>query len=95
MKNNELIAEFMGYEVEHGKCYSPKYKDGTIAPMQFDKSWDWLMPVIEKCLVGEAEQSDEISNATIKNIYEGICNQDISHAYKSVITFIKECNDER
>ena len=47
-KNNKLIAEFMGYEVKHGKCYSPKYNDGTIAPMQFDKSWDWLMPVIEK-----------------------------------------------
>ena len=44
---------------------------------RFHSSWDWLMPVIEKCLVGEAEQSEEISNTTIKNIYEGICNQDI------------------
>ena len=47
------------------------------------------MPVIKKCLVGEAEMNEEISNTTIKNIYEGICNQDISQAYKSVITFIK------
>jgi hypothetical protein len=48
MTDNKLIAEFMGYEVKHGKCYSPKYNDGTIAPMQFDRSWDWLMPVVEK-----------------------------------------------
>ena len=38
----------MGYEVKHSKCYSPKYNDGTIAPMQFDTSWDWLMPVVNK-----------------------------------------------
>jgi len=62
--------------------------------MKFHTSWDWLMPVIEKCLVGEAEQSDEISNTTIKNIYEGICNQDISHAYKSVVEFIKTYNND-
>jgi hypothetical protein len=47
-RSNRLIAEFMGYEVNHNKCYSPKYNDGTIAPMQFHKSWDWLMPVVEK-----------------------------------------------
>jgi hypothetical protein len=89
MNDNKLIAEFMGYEVNHNKCYSPKYNDGTIAPMQFHKSWDWLMPVIQKCLVGEAEQSEEISNTLIKNIYEGICNQNISFTYKSVVHFIK------
>ena len=50
------------------------------------------MPVIEKCLVGEAEQSEEISNTTIKNIYESICKQDISFAYKSVVEFIKNQN---
>jgi hypothetical protein len=48
ISDNEMIAEFMGYEVKHGKCYSPKYNDGTIAPMQFHASWDWLMPVVEK-----------------------------------------------
>ena len=93
MNDNKLIAEFMG--VPQGKhthfMVEPfaleSYAD--VDDLKYDASWDWLMPVIEKCLVGEAEQSDEISNATIKNIYEGICNQDISHAYKSVVEFIK------
>jgi len=85
MNNNKLIAEFMGYI----------YEDDILVPEepQYHTSWDWLMPVVSKCLVGEAEQSEEISNTTIKNIYEGICNQDISHAYKSVVEFIKTYND--
>lgn len=88
-KNNKLIAEFMGAE-----WHKDFFKDVCIVSpsnisYKFHTSWDWLMPVIEKCLVGEAEQSEEVSNTTIKNIYEGICNQDISFAYKSVVEFIK------
>ena len=75
---NKLIAEFMG----------DKFSD--VAEMKYHTSWDWLMPVVEKCLVGEAEQSEEISNTTIKNIYEGICNQDISFAYQAVVEFINQ-----
>tara|TARA_R110002153_G_scaffold171568_1_gene324390 strand:+ start:41 stop:433 length:393 start_codon:yes stop_codon:yes gene_type:complete len=98
--NNKLIAEFIGLE------YAPKDKRwddwfdkngtrityGIRIPLQYDTSWDWLMPVIKKCLVGEAEQSEEMSNTTIKNVYEGICNQDISFAYKSVVEFINQHN---
>jgi hypothetical protein len=102
MKNNKLIAEFMGLSIKEGVCYYTDADD--MFPMgieveepylPYHTSWDWLMPVINKCLVGEAEMNEEISNTTIKNIYEGICNQDISQAYKSVITFIKTYNNER
>ena len=82
MKNNKLIAEFMDLRSTGLSIYKEsEYK--------YHKSWDWLMPVIQKCLVGEAEQSEEISNTLIKNIYEGICNQNISSTYKSVVHFIK------
>ena len=102
MMNNKLIAEFMGLSIKEGVCYYTDADD--MFPMgieveepylPYHTSWDWLMPVINKCLVGEAEMNEEISNTTIKNIYEGICNQDISQAYKSVITFIKTYNNER
>ena len=102
MKNNKLIAEFMGLSIKEGVCYYTDADD--MFPMgieveepylPYHTSWDWLMPVINKCLVGEAEMNEKISNTTIKNIYEGICNQDISQAYKSVITFIKTYNNER
>ena len=81
MNNNKLIAEFMRYEVKHGKCYSPKYNDGTIAPMQFDRSWDWLMPVVDKIY-----QLD--SNAD----FFGSIN--LEATYKEVVEFIKQHNDE-
>jgi hypothetical protein len=84
MKNNELIAEFMGVDQVDIDTWYDEHNE-----LKYHKSWDWLMPVIQKCLVGEAEQSEEISNTLIKNIYEGICNQNISSTYKSVVHFIK------
>ncbi len=84
MKNNELIAEFMGVDQVDIDTWYDEHNQ-----LKYHKSWDWLMPVIQKCLVGEAEQSEEISNTLIKNIYEGICNQNISSTYKSVVHFIK------
>ena len=75
----------MGYRVfnKGTKCYSPKYNDGTIAPMQFDISWDWLMPVIAKIVkdYGEGWSFEE--------------GYDLEVRYQSVVNFIKECNDEQ
>ncbi len=95
-KKNKLIAEFMGLPTEVFNSGKVNYNHNGSwfeeHELSYNVSWDWLMPVIERCLVGEAEQSEEISNTTIKNIYEGICNQDISFAYKSVVEFIKQLN---
>ena len=92
MENNELIAEFMEYRVFGGgtKCYSPKYKDGTIAPMQFHKSWDWLIPVVQKCF--DAQEPTEGQHYFIN---ESLLTMDIEVVYDRVVEFIKEHNDER
>jgi len=110
MKENKLIAEFMGLELEETldglfvyarKEQSPvklndiKTEFYEIHELLYHTSWDWLMPVIQKCLIGEAEQSEDISNLAIKNIYEGICNQDISMAYQSVVQFINQHNKSK
>ena len=87
MDNNKLIADFMGNEVKHGKCYSPKNNDGTIAPMQFDRSWDWLMPVLDKikemrCLPDDHDES-----------FSWVCkSSDIEAEYNAVVEFINEHN---
>jgi len=87
MKENKLIAEFMGYEVKHGKCYSPKYNDGTIAPMQFHTSWDWLMPVVEKVLKMKLGEEYDI-----RYLATHLVNTDINATYNAVVQFINQCN---
>ena len=89
--NNQLIAEFMGYEVKHNKCYSPKYNDGTIAPMQFHKSWDWLMPVVQKI-------GDEYLNTPFDETYSHLTEQyeniwTLEDTYNAVVEFVKEQNE--
>jgi len=79
MKDNKLIAEFMGdipkYVIGHGKAYN-KYKD-------YSKSWDWLMPVIDKCY------QEHMS----KHIADAVMTCDIDTTYKVVVEFIKEYNE--
>ena len=51
MKENKLIAEFMGLEFSKGEYYRPLYNSGDWIPeneLQYHESWDWLMPVVEK-----------------------------------------------
>ena len=90
MKENRLIAEFMRYEVKHGKCYSPKYNDGTTAPMQFHTSWDWLMPVVQKCRLESRCEYDEDDNWNEIHWSLEECNLDKTH--KAVVQFINEFN---
>lgn len=56
-ESNKLIAEFMGYEQKIPDHYSVPYLKGIHKgsfrqfpywDLQFDDSWDWLMPVVEK-----------------------------------------------
>ncbi len=105
MKENELIAEFMGYEVKHNKCYSPKYNDGTIAPMQFHSSWDWLMPVIEKIETLEYtfeknyQRIDKDWQSLIVKgndiLYQEFNDDSLKSSYYVLVEFVKQYNNER
>ena len=55
-ENNELIAEFMGYE-NVGTLNNPMYdyydnffQDGSyeVKDLCYHESWDWLMPVVDR-----------------------------------------------
>jgi hypothetical protein len=78
--NNKLIAEFMGYTFVNGVYESPK-DEFHIDEMLYDTSWDWLMPVVQKCFEGAHEDDFfEISGSL----------PDMESTYKSVVEFIKQ-----
>ena len=91
MKDNKLIAEFMGYRVfnKGTKCYSPKYNDGTIAPMQFHTSWDWLMPVLKKI----KRQIPPNNMGMWRQVTQPI-EYDIHEVHQEAVEFIKRYSNE-
>ena len=102
MKNNKLIAEFMGvkptilgneitYEmygaidcIEDGVDEQHFFLEEQLL---FHTSWDWLMPVVQKCFE-VAENEDDFFDISGNLPY-------IDETYKSVVEFIKTYNDER
>mgnify|MGYP003111468671 CR=1 FL=1 len=94
MKDNKLIAEFMGLRTNsYGDYNIDKDVMGfdmivcSLADTKFHESWDWLMPVAEKCLTTGDRQHYVINDALLT------CN--IEEVYKAVVEFIKGCNDEK
>ena len=101
MKENELIAEFMGftseknigwydnnmmmpqnvYDTNNGNCFDE---------LLFDKSWDWLMPVVDKI---EDYLSDNVGK--VGYFDECLSSNNLDVRYQAVVEFIKQYNDEK
>jgi hypothetical protein len=87
MKNNKLIAEFMGSE-----WHKAWFKDVCIISpsnisYKFHSSWDWLMPVLKKA----HEQMHPNSRGLWRMITHPF-NYDIEDVHNQVVEFIKELN---
>ncbi len=93
MKDNKLIAEFMEhepivkgddvyYELNHIRLTSED-------DLRYHTSWDWLMPVVQKCL--DVSDDDNIEDFySIQNVVPNI-----EATYDAVVGFIKQYNDEK
>jgi len=77
MKDNELIAEFMGV----GKHYEAQSSNQF---NQYHKSWDWLMPVVEECYDNGADENE------VGDITHALLDCDIDHTYRAVVEFINQ-----
>ena len=98
MKDNKLIAEFMG------KPYRQEFLEKGVGgvfeevvlyeDLQYHKSWDWLMPVIHRIRdhvnvdMGFEEYDDWRENFNQIDPY----NYRLEQCYKAVVEFIKEYN---
>lgn len=98
--DNELIAIFMGF-VEHpnkAMYWKPEdnrfsnwlYKDSL---SNFETSWDWLMPVLERIWMKVPIDVREINNEGLA-IFEIGLFSDIQTVYKAVVEFIKWYNKQ-
>lgn len=88
MKENKLIAEFWGMVLgDDGTMY---YDDAEnfFLPTPTDKlkfhiSWDWLIPVVEKCFQEEGKHY---------LINDALLTINIDEVHEAVVKFIKEYN---
>ena len=94
MKDNKLIAEFMGLPTEVFKSritnyYHREYNSGTWYEeheLSYNVSWDWLMPVVEKCYDNGADENE------VGDITHALLDCDIDHTHRAVVEFINQLN---
>lgn len=95
MKDNELIAEFMGgirdkngndmFLMPNGiGPYEPDVY--SLNEMIYHTSWDWLMPVVEKCYM--------INSNKWRLRFDAYVFLSIDQCYKEVVEFIKNHNQQ-
>ena len=89
-ENNRLIAEFMGFEVfyrpySNGFIEISKSELCDVDDMKYHTSWDWLMPVVQKCYKIDNEEGFD-------NLVDAVSTLDIDTIYNEVIEFIKSHN---
>ena len=96
MKENKLIAEFMGL-IESSidkKYWTEKTKEGIgkgeLVELKYHTSWDWLMPVVDK--MNTTELWDEYD---ISHLATYLVSVDINATYDAVVEFINEYNKNK
>jgi|TARA_R110001606_G_scaffold384080_2_gene546714 hypothetical protein len=92
MKDNKLIAEFMGFTKDSEDLYliddyalrsENQYQATYVNEMKYHTSWDWLMPTIKECYESETE-------IEVGDITHGLLDCDLESTYQAVVNFIKQ-----
>jgi len=91
-ENNKLIAEFMGAETLYNQLDYCTDMAFPFDDLHFHESWDWLMPVVQKCRLESRCEYDEDDNWNEIHWSLEECNLD--KTYKAVVEFIKWHNNQ-
>ena len=90
MNKNEAIAEFMGKSrhQEYKSHFRVENEDGSVGMIhaeefEYHTSWDWLMPVVQKCYDSGAE------GQCIGDITMHLTEGNLEGTYKSVVDYIE------
>ncbi len=104
MEKDRLILEFMGWKnhVDMGSIQL-FYKDDEvkhISGMNFNSSWDWLMPVVEKIeSLGHGvtiyRKGCHINDIGVSSINGFTHSNKLEQTYKAVVEFIKWYNQTK
>jgi hypothetical protein len=100
MKDNKLIAEFMG-------IVYPMLQDAIVIncevfqveELKYHESWDWLMPVVVKCFAIHDDEEFMYEKWTEKadnlnyRLNNALLEINIQSLYEAVVEFIKEYNN--
>ena len=100
MRDNQIIAEFMGYP-ELGT-------EGDFSYLKYHTSWDWLMEVVEKIESDERYDVEILQYGTriiertktdlievVNNIADISFDSKIEHTYDAIVKFINEYNKRK
>jgi hypothetical protein len=98
--DNEIIAEFMNCrkdDVNGTICYAVtfgRYVNMWVSPgqMQYDTSWEWLMPVLEKILKDRPEGETMQWPYVYKVIADTRIGTPLNIVFERVVNYVKTQN---
>ena len=112
LAGNNLLADFMGatFNIEtlnkgeiwlpqHGVCKYKTVELGKGKILEYHKSWNWLMPVVQKIKsIDESEFNYHVNNMTKfrlqkESLLSMTIDTDLLTLYSQIVDFIKWYND--
>ena len=95
MKDNKVIAEFMGASFNDKGMTRICGKFGlervSALNLKYHTSWDWLMPVVVKLFDDEYNEFDGADDLSFR-LNDTLLETNLDSLYKIVVEFINEYN---
>lgn len=107
MENNKLIADFMSWPIHEGFSYITPFSQCYLSTgagicettifrfeeLLFNKSWDWIIPVVKKIhVVEQPHLFDNEAIDVIDDVDEALSHLNLDDIYKAIVEFIKWYN---